>query len=199
MTGPDDSTAPDLVARLDAERAELRSEIAGFLNKHPYRVKLEHDAKTSKYRIWHDGAGAPIPEGIFSAAARCFSGLLDAHERGYGEPSTDWEALSLVRGRVAEVLEPILLEGKTRLVFCDGRPTFGNSCPICGPFRDGQVIAIGAVNPQDTEIEFIPVFEIAFKGDGGLAGPLAGRVVIDFASALCDEVREAVAGEPSHA
>jgi hypothetical protein len=160
-------------------------------------VKLEQDSETGKYRIWHDGAGAAIPEGILSAAERLFADLLYAHERDHGAPSTDWEALRRVSGRIAEALEPILLEGKTRLMFSDGRPTFGDSCPTCGPFRDGQVIAGGAVSPPDTEIEFIPVFEIAFKEDKGLAGPLAGRVVIDLASALRGEVRKAAAGQAS--
>lgn len=199
MTGPHDSAAPDLVARLDAELDDLRSEIAMFLREKPYPVRMEHEPDTGKYRIWHDGAGAAIPDSIGLAAERVFSDLLDAHEGSNGVPSPAWEALVVVRGRIGEVLEPILLEGNTRLNFCGGRPTFGNSCPMCGPFRDGQVIAIGAVNPPDTEIEFIPVFEIAFKEDGGLAGPLGGQVILDFAYALCDEVREAVADQPPHA
>lgn len=197
MPGRDGNTARGSVTRLEAEYSDLRSEIAGFLAGHPYRVGLEHDSGTGRYRIWHDGPGVAIPEGIVAAAERLFADLLYAHERDHGEPSSDWEALRRVRGRIAGLVEPILLEGKTRLIFCDGRPTFGNSCPTCGPFRDGQDIAGGAVYPPDTEIEFIPVFEIAFKEDKGLVGSLAGRVVIDLASALRGEIRKGAAGPPS--
>jgi hypothetical protein len=135
-------------------------------------------------------------QGIFSAAERFFVDLLHAHGRYRGSSTADWRDC-VASSRLAGLLEPILLDASTRLIVCDGRPTFGNSCPACGPFRDGQLIAGGAVNPPNAEIEFIPVFEIAFKEGGEPTGPLVGRVLIDPASALFGEVQQAAARQTS--
>jgi hypothetical protein len=191
MTGPNEPAPPYIIARLDAELSELRSALARFLAKGPYHVRLKHDTDTGQYVLRHDGPGDPIPDAVLQAAERFFADLLDAHERGYGKPSPDWEALALVKGRMAEVLEPTIVAEGTKLIFRDveGR----NDFIIGGPFGDQKVIASGTVHPTTAKIKYVVMFEIAFKEGGGSTGPLGGRVVIDFANALYQEVREAVA------
>lgn len=192
--GPDGDAPPDIIARLDAELAELRPAISAFFTAKPYPVRLEHDEETGQYVAWFDlgGRKAPIPGRIIDIAERLVADLLDAHERGHGEPSADWEALVLIRRRLADVLEPILVAGKSRFIVTNADLVYLEG-PVFGPFGDQQVIARGAVSPPDAKVQDVLLFDVALKEAGSVAGPLDGRSLLDLAEALYKSVREDLA------
>ncbi|MGO9180782.1 MAG: hypothetical protein ACLQHS_16195 [Candidatus Limnocylindrales bacterium] len=191
MRRPDHDAAPDIIARLDAELTHLRATIAVFFRSKPYPLRFDHDAQTGHYVFRFDlgGPPAPIPTKIIDLAERVVADLLDAHARGHGEASPDWDALVRIRGRLAHLLEPVLVPGKSRLLIRN-LVRVEQEGPICGPFGDQQIVARGTVYPPDTQIQDVLVFDIAIKEAGPTVGPLGGRSLLDLANTLHQAVRE---------